>query len=108
MFANTPKPPYYAVIFTSVRKDGGIKNKDYEDMAERMTKLAVSHEGFIGIESVRGATSLTVTYWTDMESIQKWRENVDHTMARELGRTLWYKSVVTRIALVERDFSFDF
>ena len=37
MFAQTPKPPYYAVIFTSIRTDG---DHGYAEMADRMIELA--------------------------------------------------------------------
>lgn len=37
LIANTPKPPYYAVIFTSHRTEG---DNDYGQMAERMVELA--------------------------------------------------------------------
>lgn len=108
MFANTQNPPYYAVIFVSQRKEGDKEDNGYTEMAQRMTDLAINSEGFIGIDSVRGSKSITVTYWRDMESIKKWRENSDHMMAREVGYSQWYKNVVTRIALVERDYTFDF
>lgn len=35
--ANTPKPPYYAVIFTSVRTE---RENGYGDMARKMVELA--------------------------------------------------------------------
>lgn len=108
MFINTPNPPYYAVIFVSERKGGDSEDNGYTEMAQRMTDLAINSEGFIGIDSVRGTKSITVTYWRDLESIRKWRENADHAMAREVGYAQWYKSVATKIALIERDFTFDF
>ena len=48
--ARTPKPPYYAVIFTSLRTDG---DNGYAAMADRMVELARSQPGFLGIESAR-------------------------------------------------------
>jgi len=50
LIANTPKPPYYAVIFTSHRTEG---DNGYGQMAERMVELASEQPGFLGIESVR-------------------------------------------------------
>ena len=35
--AQTPEPPYYAVIFTSLRTEG---DNGYGEMAEKMVKLA--------------------------------------------------------------------
>jgi hypothetical protein len=40
--ATTPKPPYYAVIFTSVRTDS---DNSYGDMAEQMLELASRQRG---------------------------------------------------------------
>lgn len=103
MIANTPKPPYYAVIFTSTLaeyKDG------YSEMAELMVKLAQEQEGFLGIESAREDIGITVSYWKDLQSIKKWKENTEHRIAQEKGQTDWYKCYKTRISKVERDYEF--
>jgi heme-degrading monooxygenase HmoA len=101
MIAKTPKPPYYAVIFTSVKNDVG---QDYFTMAELMVKMAQEQEGYLGLESVTSEIGITISYWTNLESIKKWKENSDHKIAQELGRKLWYKQYKTRIAKVERDY----
>ncbi len=41
LLANTPKPPYYAVIFTSVRTAG---DNGYGEAANRMIELAEQQE----------------------------------------------------------------
>jgi heme-degrading monooxygenase HmoA len=104
MIANTPKPPYYAVIFSSLNTENDV---DYFKMADKMVELASKQEGFLGIESARNDLGITVSYWIDLESIKKWRENSEHSIARERGRKEWYQSFKTRIALVERDYGFD-
>ncbi|MEP1583986.1 MAG: antibiotic biosynthesis monooxygenase, partial [Marinobacter sp.] len=48
--ADTPKPPYYAVIFSSHRTDG---DNGYGEMAERMAELAAQQPGYLGMESAR-------------------------------------------------------
>lgn len=101
MIANTPKPPYYAVIFTSVRTEG---DNDYSAMAKRMVELASEQDGFLGVESAREDIGITVSYWQDLDSIKNWRVNAEHTIARETGRAIWYKAFKTRIALVKRDY----
>jgi heme-degrading monooxygenase HmoA len=67
----------------------------------------VSRMVFLGVESARNEVGITVSYWRDLDSIRKWKENVDHSVAREKGRTEWYKSFKTRIAQVERDYGFE-
>lgn len=104
MLAKTPTPPYYAVIFTSVKMEN---NEGYDEMAERMVELAQQQPGFLGVESARNEIGITVSYWTDLVSIKNWREHAEHTIAREKGRSDWYKAFKTRIAKVERDYEFE-
>jgi heme-degrading monooxygenase HmoA len=100
MIAQTPKPPYYAVIFTSVRTDG---DNGYAEMADRMVELAQQQEGFLGMESARNEIGITVSYWRDLKSIALWKMNSEHQLAQQFGYEKWYKQFKTRIAFVERD-----
>lgn len=103
MIAKTPEPPYYAVIFTSVRTE---IESGYAQMADRMVELAAEQPGFLGVESARNEIGITVSYWTDLASIKHWKMNAEHTIARETGRSDWYKTFKVRIAKVERDYDF--
>lgn len=104
MIAKTPVPPYYAVIFTSITTKN---NEEYEITANEMIELAKQQEGYLGIESARNEVGITVSYWEDLASITAWKMQVDHTMAREKGRTMWYKKYQVRICKVERDYGFE-
>ena len=104
MLSKTPTPPYYAVIFSSVRTDN---NASYSETSERMFKLAAEQDGFLGVETAKSDIGITVSYWRDLESIKKWRVNAEHTAAREKGRKEWYKSYKIRIAKVEREYGFE-
>ena len=104
MIAATPEPPYYAVIFTSVRTEG---DDGYDATAARMVELAARQPGFLGIESERGELGITVSYWSDLEAIRNWKANAEHLEAQRLGRERWYASFRLRIARVERDYGFD-
>jgi heme-degrading monooxygenase HmoA len=101
LIAKTPEPPYFAVIFTSVRTEG---DNGYEDMAERMLDLASQQPGFLGAESARNDVGITVSYWTDLESIKAWKAHAEHREAQRLGRDMWYSAFKTRICKVERDY----
>jgi heme-degrading monooxygenase HmoA len=103
MIAPTPEPPFYAVIFTSVRTEG---DNGYTEMAERMVELARQQDGFLGVESARNELGITVSYWRDLEAIAHWKSNTEHQLAQKYGREKWYKSFKTRIAKVERDYGF--
>ena len=101
VIANTPKPPYFAVIFTSTRTD---VDSGYDDMANRMVDLAEQQLGFLGVESAREHVGITVSYWRDLESIKNWKANSEHLDAQKLGRSDWYECFKVRISKVERDY----
>jgi heme-degrading monooxygenase HmoA len=104
--AETPEPPYYAVIFTSQRTEG---DAGYAAMAQRMEDLAREQPGFLGIESVRGADGkgITVSYWSSEEAIQSWKANEEHQGAQEGGKRRWYAGYSIRVARVERAYAMD-
>lgn len=93
----------YAVIFTSVRTE---IEEGYADTAALMLQLAAKQDGFLGVESARDSVGITVSYWRDMESIAAWREQSEHTLAREKGRAQWYQSFKVRICKIEREYDF--
>ena len=101
MISKTPSPPYYAVIFTSVLKNDDPK---YHQMSELLVKLAKQQEGFLGIESARNEVGISVSYWKDLKSISRWKNNVEHIAAQRKGISDWYSNYYTRIALVEKDY----
>jgi len=103
MIANTPQPPYYAVIFTSLRTEG---DHGYSDMAAEMEELAKQQPGYLGIESARQGLSITVSYWESLEAIRNWKANARHLFAQQQGREKWYEQYKTRICRVERDYEF--
>lgn len=102
--AQTPPTPYYAVIFTSVRT---AEDNGYEAMADAMVELARQQPGFLGVESARDETGITVSYWSSLESIAAWKRNAEHLLAQRLGRERWYQRYTTRICVVERDYTFE-
>jgi len=104
MIANTPKPPYYAVIFTSIMAEDA---KGYKNMSNKMVELVQQQDGFLGIEAARSEIGITVSYWNSLEAIKNWKLNVDHIEAREKGRSTWYKKFKVRISKVERDYGFE-
>ncbi len=99
--ANTPKPPYFAVIFTSTRTE---VDKGYGETADRMVELAQQQSGFLGVESAREDVGITVSYWRDLDSIKNWKANTEHLDAQKAGRKSWYDSFKVRISKVERDY----
>ncbi|HLL96195.1 MAG TPA: antibiotic biosynthesis monooxygenase [Spirosoma sp.] len=104
MIAQTPEPPYYAVIFSSVRTD---VDEGYASMADRMVELAHGQPGFLGIESARNELGITVSYWNSLSAIRSWRQHAEHLIAQQTGRDRWYEAYKTRICKVDRDYEFE-
>lgn len=104
--ADTKAPPYYAVIFTSVRTEGDDGDDGYGAMADAMEASASKQPGFLGVESAREAIGITVSYWESLEAIAAWKRDAAHLMAQKLGRERWYEAYKTRICRVERDYDF--
>ncbi|MBK7368728.1 MAG: antibiotic biosynthesis monooxygenase [Candidatus Eisenbacteria bacterium] len=104
-FADTPAPPYWAVLFTSRRNSGDAEG--YARMADAMSALAPSQPGYLGIESVRGAdgVGITVSYWRDEASIAAWKRLSAHVAAQQAGHERWYEDFVVRVARVERAYT---
>jgi heme-degrading monooxygenase HmoA len=101
LFAATPEPPYYAVIFTSVRTGG---DHGYTATADAMLELAREQPGFLGYETAREELGISVSYWSDLESIRLWKSNLAHREAQMRGREAWYSGYRVRISRVERDY----
>ena len=99
--ANTPEPPYYAVIFTNQQSDD---LDGYAETAARMLELAADQPGYLGVESARQGLGITVSYWQDLESIKRWKAQAEHREAQRQGKDRWYSSYRTRIARVEREY----
>jgi heme-degrading monooxygenase HmoA len=106
MIADTFAVPYYAVVFTSIRCEEDAEG--YNLAAQQMLDLVFDQPGFLGVESARGEGGLgiTVSYWTSEAAVAAWRDHPEHKAIRERGRSTWYQRCTTRIARVERNYSF--
>jgi heme-degrading monooxygenase HmoA len=101
-FAVLPEPPYYVVVFSSMRRAGA--DDGYAETAERMVELVRQQPGFLGVESARDASGfgITTAYFADEASIANWRRQTEHAAARARGRSEWYEHFEVRVARVER------
>jgi heme-degrading monooxygenase HmoA len=102
--ADTPPPPYTAVIFTSTRTDG---DHGYAAMSRAMGRLAAEQPGYLGIESARETVGITVSYWRDDQSAAAWKQVAAHLVAQQRGHDSWYRNYRVRVASVHRDYGPD-
>ncbi|GAB3004927.1 antibiotic biosynthesis monooxygenase [Cyclobacterium sediminis] len=99
--SQTLKPPYYAVIFTSIKSD---HLENYDEEALRMENLVKSQPGYLGHESASAEIGITVSYWKDLESIKAWKKQKDHRLAQVKGKSTWYSQYKIRICKVEKEY----
>lgn len=100
--AKTPKPPYFAVVFTSINAE--VDHTEHVEMYARLVQLASTYDGYLGIEGARNSdgTSVAVVYWKDLDSIEAWAKDPEHQVAKRKGREIWYSHYMIRISKVER------
>ncbi len=103
-FATLPAPPYYSVIFSSLRTPG---EAGYGATADRMVELAQAQPGFLGVESARDEQGfgITVSFWESEAAIRAWKAHAEHQIAQETGIKRWYEHYELRVAKVERAYS---
>jgi heme-degrading monooxygenase HmoA len=103
MFELNLELPYYAVVFSSERTK---ENEGYQEMDKLVYVEVEKNEGYLGHEGTRqeDGFGIHISYWKDLESIKKWKNNTLHQRAKEQGKEKWYRSFKTRICKVEREY----
>jgi heme-degrading monooxygenase HmoA len=95
----------YAVIFKAKVNEF---DKAYDEMAARMRELAISEYGCSGFVSVNDADQeITISYWDNLNDIRKWKQNAEHLVAQELGKSSWYKSYHVQVVEIVREYKKD-
>lgn len=99
------EPPYYAVVFTTVRTD---EQTGYRETNARMEELVGNIPGYLGMDHAQtpGGIGITVGYFRDAEALTQWRTNAEHRAAQQRGRDQWYDSYTLHVAKVERSHGF--
>jgi heme-degrading monooxygenase HmoA len=100
--SKTPRPPYYAVVFTSI--NAKVDHTEHVAMFRRLVDRASTYAGYLGIEAARNSdgTGVAAVYWRDADSIEAWAKDPEHQVAKEKGREIWYSHYMIRICKVER------
>ncbi|MGV9242152.1 antibiotic biosynthesis monooxygenase family protein [Streptomyces sp. NPDC003710] len=100
------EPPYYAVVFTSLRTEA---DHGYAETAERMEELVGEIPGYLGMDHARtpGGLSITVGYFRDAAALEAWRTDQEHRAAQKRGRAEWYQAYTVHVARVERSHTFE-
>jgi heme-degrading monooxygenase HmoA len=98
-------PGVIAVIFAA--QHSGQDADGYAAAASAMDALAARQPGFVGMDHAGGADGfgITVSYWADEASARAWRDDPEHSAAREAGRGRWYTCYTLHVARIERGYA---
>jgi heme-degrading monooxygenase HmoA len=107
--AATPRPPYYAAITTAeLAPEPQYDSEAHRALGIELFKSAQRLDGFLGLEVFfDGAASVALSYWKTMESIDAWRNDPVHRVAKQMGKSAWFGPCITRIARIESDYGFN-
>lgn len=90
----------YAVIF---RAEILQLDVEYAAMAKRMRELAINEYGCVEfVACTEGNCEIAISYWEREEQIQQWKQNAEHLVAQEKGRSKWYSSYTVEVVEVVR------
>jgi heme-degrading monooxygenase HmoA len=98
-----------AVIFEFTPREGRFP--EYMELVGQLRPELDKAEGFISLERFESITTkgkfLSLQFWKDEESVQKWRNVQKHREAQKKGRAGIFASYRLRIAGVIRDYTMD-
>ena len=93
----------YAVIF---KAEINKIDKSYSETALRMRELAINKYGCTEFVAVtEGNNEIAISYWETQEQIVKWKQDAEHLVAQEQGRSTWYKSYRVEVVEVIREYA---
>ncbi len=94
----------YVVIFRATTKQ---LDASYSKTAEDMRRLALEEYGCLEFLSVcEGEQEIALSYWTNEEDIQRWKQDSRHLAAQKYGQDKWYKSYSVEIAEIKRSYHY--
>jgi len=93
----------YAVIF---KAQINSLDEAYNRTAQRMRELAINEYGCTEfIVATENNSEIAISYWQDIEHIREWKQDAEHLVAQELGRSTWYRSYKVEIVEIIREYT---
>ena len=93
----------YAVIF---KAEINKLDSRYAELAEQMRFLSMKKYGCSDFISVtEGKQEIAISYWQNLQQIQAWKQDAEHLVVQELGKTDWYQSYTVQVVEVLREYS---
>ena len=83
--------------------------EEYLKIAVELRSLLANREGFISIERFQSLNEegkiLSLSFWDSEDSIEKWRNTLEHRAGQKKGKDSLFHSYRIRVAQVVRDYT---
>ncbi|WP_374252255.1 antibiotic biosynthesis monooxygenase [Acinetobacter brisouii] len=78
---------------------------EYSQLAQHLRQKALSEYGCLKFESyTENGQELALSYWSDLESIQRWQQDCEHIVAQQTGQERWYKHYSVEVCEIQRHY----
>ncbi len=94
----------FAVIF---KAEPDSQDEAYAAAVARMRQLAFEKydcKDFISV--TEGDTEIAISYWQDEDAIKRWKNDAEHLLAQQSGRSKWYKSYTVQVLEIKREYNY--
>lgn len=95
------------IIFEVWPKSGQEDN--YLETAGQMRSMLDDLDGFISVERFQSLTEpgklLSLSFFRDEESVERWRNTIEHRKAQAMGRNTFFDNYRIRVVSTLRDYS---
>ncbi len=94
------KNTMYIVIFKAEIKK---LDSDYIEMAQKLRDKALNESNCIKVEACsENGFEIALSYWKELNDIQRWHLDTEHQIAQRLGKEKWYQNFSVEICKLER------
>ncbi len=101
---NPPEPPYFAVVFISIKKD----NDTYEEVDNFLMEKVQDFDGYLGYSVVsKDSQGIFISFWRDEASILRWKNFDKHKAAKRRAPQEWYEYYYSMICEVKSSLTFE-
>lgn len=76
----------------------------WKSLNRESQRRSITFDRFVLCMKVYPPPKITVSCWSDLDSIKNWKQNMEHRNAQKLGLEKWYNLYKVRISRVERDY----
>lgn len=103
----SPSAARFAVIFHAELVAGAMEDPDYQATSARLRALAFDeYECRDFVSYAEGDREITISFWSDLDAVRRWKDAPEHKKAREHARSRWYRWYRVQVVAIERQYEY--